>query len=272
MYSLYLHCQEQEAELLSAELWDEGASGIQEDTLPGARCLLRAWFEDPAGLLQRFAPFDPRIESEPEVDWEEVCRQAWQPFELGRRLYMAPEWDENPTPRGRLRLTIHPGQALGSGAHPATQLCLEALESYLRPADTVLDVGTGSGILASAAVLLGARRAIGCDIDYPSVAIARSNLFHDSVPPLLFAGSTRSVRSASVDLLVANINAVTHETLAAEYARICRGTLVLSGFPDRHLKRVSEALAAEGFAVSATLLRQEWICLILCKDALSSPL
>lgn len=269
MYSLYLECPEQEAELLSAELWDEGASGIQEDPLPGSRCLLRAWFDDPTGLLQRFATFHPRLESEPDIDWEAACRQAWQPFNLGSRLYLAPEWDENPTPRGRLRLTIHPGQALGSGAHPATQLCLEALESHLRPADTVLDVGTGSGILASAAVLLGARRAIGCDIDFHSVAIARSNLFHDAVPPLLFAGSTRAVRTSSIDILVANINAVTHETLAAEYARLTRRTLILSGFPDRHAARVSRSLAAAGFTVRATLARQEWICLVLCKEEAS---
>lgn len=269
MYSLFLECPEQEAELLSAELWEEGATGIQEDPLPGARCQLRAWFEDPTGLLARFAPFQPRLESEPEIDWEAACRQAWQPFNLGRRLYLAPEWDENPTPRGRLRLTIHPGQALGSGAHPATQLCLEALETSLRGGDTVLDVGTGSGILASAAVLLGARRAIGCDIDYHSVAIARSNLFHDSVPPLLFAGSTRAVRSASIDIAVANINAVTHETLAREYARVCRRRLVLSGFPDRHTPRVAAALKDCGFSVADTLTRQEWNCLVLCREETS---
>lgn len=269
MYSLFLQCPEQEAELLSAELWEEGATGIQEDPLPGARCQLRAWFEDPTGLVQRFASFQPRLESEPDIDWEAACRQAWQPFNLGRRLYLAPEWDENPTPRGRLRLTIHPGQALGSGAHPATQLCLEALESRLRAADTVLDVGTGSGILASAAVLLGARRAIGCDIDFHSVSVARSNLFHDAVPPLLFAGSTRAVRSGSIDVLVANINAVTHETLAREYARVCRRALILSGFPDRHAARVSAALDGSGFSTLDTLSRQEWICLVLCKEETS---
>ncbi len=269
MYSLFLECPEQEAELLSAELWDEGATGIQEDPLPGSRCLLRAWFDDPTGLLQRFAPFHPRLESEPVIDWEAACRQAWQPFNLGRRLYLAPEWDENPTPRGRLRLTIHPGQALGTGAHAATQLCLEALEAQLRESDTVLDIGTGSGILASAAVLLGARRAIGCDIDFHSVSIARSNLFHDSVPPLLFTGSTRAVRSASIDVLVANINAVTHEALAREYARLCRRTRILSGFPDRHCPRVADALAACGCATVETLTRQEWICLVLCKEETS---
>lgn len=263
MYSLYLECAEQESELLSADLWEHGATGIQEDALPNARCLLRAWFDEPGRLLDQFAPFNPRIEPEPDVDWEAACRQAWRAFDVGRRLHLAPEWDEDPTPRGRLRLTIHPGQALGSGAHPATQLCLEALEATLLPADTVLDVGTGSGILLAAASLLGARRAIGCDIDQASVAIARANLIADAVPPLLFAGSTRALPALSVDVIVANINAVTHAHLAPEYARLARRVLIVSGFPTRQAEPTTGALAQHGFSLAGTLSREDWTCLIL---------
>ena len=265
MYSLYLDCTETECELLSAELWEEGASGIQEETVDAAHRRLRAWFEDPSGLLQRFSPYQPRLEAEPEVDWELASRQAWQPFEVGRRFYLAPEWDESRTPAGRLRLTIHPGLALGTGAHPATQLCLEALETHLRPGDSVLDVGTGSGILLSAVSLLGAGHTAGCDIELESVSVAHCNLLADSLPPHVFAGSTRAVRPQCVDLLVANINAITHEALAAEYARISRRDLILSGFPDRHSPRVAAALAARGFQPKASLTSQEWACLILTK-------
>ncbi len=264
MFSLYLECDEQEAEILSAELWEEGASGIQEDSLPGSRCQLRAWFEDASGLLKRFSGFQPRIEQDPDIDWEAASRQAWQPFEVGRRFYLAPEWDENPTPRGRLRLTIHPGQALGTGAHPATQLCLEAMEQHVRAGDTVLDVGAGSGILTAGAHLLGARWAVGCDVDAESVLIARNNLMADAVPPLVFAGSTRALRTQSVSIVVANINAVTHESLASEYARISRHALILSGFPDRHASRVVAALRPFGFSAAHTLTSNEWICLVLC--------
>jgi ribosomal protein L11 methyltransferase len=266
MYSLYLECLEVEAELLSSELWDEGATGIQEEALVGARCQLRAWFEDPAGLLQRFATFGPRIELEPDVDWEAESRQAWQPFPVGRRLYLAPEWDESATPAGRIRLTIHPGQALGTGAHPATQLCLEALETHLLASDVVLDVGAGTGILASAAHHLGARHVMGCDIDFDSISVARCNLLSDGLPPHVFAGSTRAVRSQSIDLLLANINAVTHQTLAGEYARIARRCLILSGFPDRHSAKVSEALARFGFKAVQTLTKNEWVALVLCNE------
>ncbi len=269
MYSLFVDCADSEVEMLSAELWEEGATGIQEDSLPAARCRLRAWFEDPAGLLQRFEQYRPRVEADPEIDWETATRQAWQPFSVGRRLYLAPEWDEGPTPRGRIRLTIHPGEALGTGAHPATQLCLEALEAHVQPRDWVLDLGTGSGILTAAAWHLGARHAFGCDIDLHSVYVAHRNLLADGLPPHLFAGSTRAIRTQSVDLVAANINAFTHQTLAAEYARISRRLLILSGFPDRNCAKVAEALQPFGYHVLDTLTRNEWICLTLCNAATS---
>lgn len=234
--------------------------------MTGARCQLRAWFEDPSGLLQRFETFGPRLESEADVDWEAESRQAWQPFAVGRRFYLAPEWDESATPAGRVRLTIHPGQALGTGAHPATQLCLESMETHLQSRDVVLDVGAGSGILMSAAHHLGARHVMGCDIDFDSISIARCNLLSDALPPHVFAGSTRAVRSQSVDLLMANINAVTHQTLAGEYARIARRCLILSGFPDRHSAKVSAALEKFGFTPVQTVTRNEWVALVLCND------
>lgn len=261
MYSLMVECAESEGELLSAELWDAGATGIQEEPLPGERCRLRAWFDAADGLEQRFAAHGAHLAEEPEVDWEAACRQAWQPFTLGERLYLAPEWDESRTPRGRLRLIIHPGQALGTGAHPATQLALLALEAELRRGDTVLDVGTGSGILTAAALLLGARCAHGCDIDEASVSVARTNLLADAVPGHVFAGSTRAVRSKAVDVVVANINAVTHEMLAGEYARLARRAVIVTGFPDPHMERVARALSSHGFTLAEPRRDGEWVAL-----------
>lgn len=264
MYSLYLECAEPDAEILSAELWARGAAGIQEEPLPGARCLLRAFFDEPGGLLEHFAAFGPRLELEPETDWEAVCRQAWQPMAVGRRLYLAPEWDTSATPAGRIRLIIHPGQALGSGAHPATQLCLEAMERYLCGGDSMLDVGTGSGLLAAAAALLGARRVVGCDIDFDALRSARANLESGSLAALLFAGSVRAVRAGAFDAVAANINAATHESLAAEYARIRPRTLILSGIAGPQVSWVLGTLLPRGFALQAALEREEWRCLVLC--------
>jgi ribosomal protein L11 methyltransferase len=264
MFSLVLTCSENEAELLSAELWEQGATGIEETSLPGSRCQVRAYFENPEGLAEAFAAFDGHLEKVPEVDWELVSRQAWPAFPLGSRLYLAPEWDESATPAGRLRLVVHPGQALGTGAHPATQLCLEALDAWLRPGQSVLDVGTGSGILVSAALLLGARMAVGCDIDSSSLEVARRNLQADGRMAALFCGSARAVRPGAFDVVVANINAAAHESLAEEYARLAPLLLILSGFPERGRPRVEEAMGRLGFITESSLAKDDWRCLILC--------
>jgi ribosomal protein L11 methyltransferase len=269
MHSLLFECAEAEAEFLSAELWEQGAVGIQEDPLPGGRCRLRAWFEHHDGLLERFHRFGPELFHEPERDWIEHSRQAWQPFALGRRLYLAPEWDESPTPPGRLRLTVHPGLALGTGAHAATQLCLEALEQQLHRGESLLDVGTGSGILAAAAIVLGAGFTAGCDIDAEAPPIARRNLLNDGMPARFFTGSTRALRDASFDVLTANINAATHRAAAAEYARVAKRLLILSGFPERHEAGVLEAFSPYCFSLQARLQREEWVCLSLLRDGIA---
>ena len=130
---------------------------------------LRAFFaDDPEAesLLQRFAGFSPELREEKPTDWEQVTRDAWPPLCVGERFYLVAPWDDAaPTPPGRLRLKIYPGMACGTGRHPATQLCLQAIERYVQPGACVLDVGSGSGILSDASRLVGAGSVVGCDID-----------------------------------------------------------------------------------------------------------
>jgi ribosomal protein L11 methyltransferase len=265
VFSLTLECPKSEAELISAELWDAGARGIQEEDQPGGGCRLRAWFTCAEGLMERFFAFQPRIERERETDWEAVARQAWQPHAVGERFWLAPEWDESQVPAGRLRLTIHPGLALGTGAHPATQLCLMAMERHLSAGEFVLDVGTGSGILVSGALLLGARAA-GCDIEHDAVSVAKENLRVDGRAALLFTGSLRAVRAGAADVIVANINAAAHQTLMAEYRRVARRLLIVSGLPPRHKARVLEAAAEHGWRLVDEIEKEEWECVALCKE------
>jgi ribosomal protein L11 methyltransferase len=264
MYVLTLECREAEAEIVSAELWDCGATGILEESATAERCRLRAWFAGADGLIEKFAAFSPMLAEEADRDWEAESRQAWQPFCVGRTLYLAPEWDESPAPKGRYRLTVHPGLALGTGAHAATQLALMALEDHMRMGESVLDVGTGSGILAEAAMLLGAGKAVGCDIDGDAVAIARRNLTTDGVSPRVFTGSLRSVKDAAVDLLVANINAETHAMLAAEYARVARRAVIVSGYELRDEERVVRAMTAQGLRAAGRAEADGWVCLLFC--------
>ena len=117
-------------------------------------------------------------------------------MEVGERFFLVPEWRDDPAPPGRFRIAVNPGMAFGTGVHETTQLCIEALERVVRPGIAVLDVGTGSGILAQAARLLGAAKVYACDIDPVAVAIAGNG----------FIGSVNAVASAKVDVVVANIS------------------------------------------------------------------
>jgi len=232
VFSVWIEVRDEERDLVIANLWEAGATGITEEE--GA---LRAFFgpESDRGLLARdFREYRPEFQDEDDYDWVGHARSQWRPFAVGERFYLVPDWLDDPAPEGRFRLRMHPGLACGTGTHPATRLCLMAMERHIRPGESVLDVGTGAGILADAARLLGASPVVGCDIEHNSTAVARGNL--DSAIGL-FTGSARSVRDSAVDWAVCNLNAVTLATLKSELPRIARG-LILSGFTEEELPKV----------------------------------
>jgi len=231
MFSLEIDSSDEGRDLLIAELWDLGSAGIIE--LGDTR--VRAFFEadaDHAALRARYP--DAAIREEPDHDWVVEARELLAPMEVGRRFFLVPEWRSDPAPPGRFRITVNPGMAFGTGVHETTRLCLEALEEFVKPGMAVLDVGTGSGILANAARLLGASRVIACDIDEDAVRIACQG----------FVGSADAVRSASVDLVVANISPEVIIALAPELTRVQRpgGTLIASGFNASEVDQVKAAL------------------------------
>jgi len=231
MFSLEIECDLADRDLLIAELWEQGSAGIVE--LDARR--VRAFFEDGADreALLVLYPGASLREEEPR-DWVAAARDLLQPMEVGRRFFLVPEWRDDPAPPGRFRIVVNPGMAFGTGHHETTRLCLEALEDYVKPGATVLDVGTGSGILAQAARLLGAGKAVGCDTDAVAVEIAGSG----------FVGSVDAVRAQSVDVVVANITPQTIIALAPDFRRVLRpgGVLLASGFEGREVEQVSAAL------------------------------
>jgi ribosomal protein L11 methyltransferase len=176
---------------------------------------LEAFFEDRA-VAARFG--DP-VECD-STDWVQQTYDAWPPILVGEKFFVAAPWRTDPTPPGRFRLEVNPGLQCGTGQHPCTRLCLEAMEREVKPGDSVLDVGTGSGILSIAAKLLGAGRVIACDID-PEAAKA--------VP--FFVGSADAVRDDAFDIVVANISDEVLGSLRADFERVARRR-ILSGFQD----------------------------------------
>jgi len=242
MHILELECRPAEAENLVAELWSRGVAGIQEHDTPDGRCIMAAYFEVPIDTAP-FERYSPRWRASEEQDWVEVARSKWTPLTVGQRFYLVPEWSAEPAPPGRLRLAMRPGRACGTGWAVPTQLVLELMEKVVKPGATVLDVGTGAGILSSAAALLGAGRIYACDIDHEATVIAAQRFRDENIGVRVFTGSLRSVRDASVDIVLANLNAVTLIDLAADLERIRArgGALVLGGFKDRDLARIERA-------------------------------
>jgi len=193
-----------------ADLYEAGTSGIIEHD-----GWLEAFFED-RETAARFG--EPRPADS--TDWVQHTYDAWPPLLVGERFFVVAPWRTEPAPPGRLRLEINPGLQCGTGQHPCTRLCLAAMERMIRPGDSVLDVGTGSGILATAAKLLGAGRVAACDIDADAARV---------VP--FFIGSVDAVRSNSFDVVVANINESVIEDLKPEFERVA-ARRILSGFQD----------------------------------------
>jgi ribosomal protein L11 methyltransferase len=189
--------------------------------------LLRAC--DAAGLS--VPPHELR--SVPDEDWVAKSRAQFAPIHVSARLWIVPSWHVPPEPDA-INLVLDPGLAFGTGDHPSTRLCLQWLDRIIGGGETVLDYGCGSGILAIAALKLGARRAVGVDIDPDAVAAARANArrnrvegrFLDGLAPLTF----------TADVVVANILANPLKLLAPLLASRMRrgGRLALSGIlPDQ---------------------------------------
>lgn len=249
-----------------AELWEAGTTGITEESDS-----LRAFFDDDcdtAALERRFANYHPAIEPEEDRDWVKESQDRWEPFAVGERFFLVPEWRDDPAPEGRLRLTTYPGMACGTGTHPATQLCLIAMEKHLRAAESVLDVGTGSGILAQAAVLLGADRVAACDIEHDAALIALANFRKTGAGVGVFTGSLRSVRTGSFDLAVANLNAATLTRIGDEMKRVA-SRLILSGFREDEIDRVVRSLDVE---IVDVLTLDDWACVVAGGHKNLSPL
>jgi ribosomal protein L11 methyltransferase len=231
LFSLEIECDPEDRELLIADLWEHRSAGIVELS----RARVRAFFEDSedrSALLMLFP--GASVREEEDRDWVQSARDLLQPMEVGARFFLVPEWRDDPTPAGRFRIPVNPGMAFGTGAHETTQLCLEALEEFVKPGISVLDVGTGSGILAQAATLLGAGRVYACDTDPVAVEIARNG----------FIGSVDAVAAGSADLVVANISPEAIVQLAPDLVRVLRpgGVLLASGLEMPEVEQVKRAL------------------------------
>ena len=261
MYSLRLTCTSQEVDYLSAELWEAGTAGICEIPDGNGKVTLIAGFEGQPckDLLEQFARYAPHWVPEAETDWVAATEQAWPGRAVGTRLFLAAPWCSTATPAARKRVVHNPGMASGTGEHACTQLALEALEKLVTPLSKVADIGTGSGILALAARLLGAPAALGIDLDESALQIARENFGLNDLQIDLVAGSVDCIRAESFSIVVANINATVLLSVADDLLGIVRpnGWFILTGFGNTELTTIKEIFPAHEIRE-----RDGWCCLI----------
>ena len=228
--------------------------------------------------------YEPQTVSLREEDWATSWQKYYQPIPVGKRLYIVPDWmREEPVPEGRTPLYLDPGLTFGTGAHPTTQLCLELLEEALRPGDRVLDLGCGSGILAIAALMLGATRAIGVDIDPKAADAALENgslngigadrlrvcagdvLADKKLAAKLGPGQNRVVLANIVADVIIPLSAKAGEFLTGD------GVFLCSGIIDGRQDEVRAALESNGFAVTKHLKRDGWHALEARKRLAQRP-
>ena len=211
----------------------------------------------------RAAGLDPAcaydVEPVADQDWVRATQSQFQPVRVSPRLWVVPTWHTPPDP-GAISLIIDPGLAFGTGTHPTTRLCLAWLDANLRGGESVLDYGCGSGILAIAAVKLGAARAAGVDVDPAALLAARHNAMQNRVE-VQFENAGQPA-SAVHDIVLANILANPLKLLAPLLARATRGggRIVLAGILDHQAEAVRDAYR-EWFSMDTTQRDEGWVLL-----------
>jgi ribosomal protein L11 methyltransferase len=232
----------------------------------------RRRLEEALWYLGRIRPLPaPQFRTVQEQDWSQAWKQHYKPILIGARLVVVPAWQESPDP-GRVAVRMDPGMAFGTGTHPTTQLCLELLEACLPTnASSVIDVGCGSGILAVAALKLGAQAALGVDIDAEAVEATQANAELNGVEERLevklgsvteILGGGTTLRRAP--LVLANILApVIIRLLEDGLANLLDpgGVLILSGILDEQTGEVEDALRARGLSVLERRQIADWVAL-----------
>lgn len=203
-------------------------------------------------------------------NWEEAWKKHFGPVRVGRRLLVIPPW-ETPAPgEKRLIVRVNPGMAFGTGTHPSTQLCLAALEDAVRPGDCVVDLGTGSGILAIAAAKLGSGTVVAADIDRLALRVARQNLEDNGLlGKVLLVEADSPAAFTRVDVLVANILAHVIRAMAPSIpaALAPRGTFIGAGIAEGQEPEVIQSLTDAGLRVHRVMHQEAWVALVAFRDA-----
>ena len=287
--SLKLAAGQNEAEVLADALMDAGALSVSiedrdagtaeeapqfgEPGLDDPKAWNRNWvvalldadaaeLPDLPALFARLglpADHEHQIERVEEQDWVRLTQSQFDPIPISQRLWIVPSWHDAPDPEAII-LVLDPGLAFGTGSHPTTRLCLQWLEANLRGGESVLDYGCGSGILAIAAVKLGAGPVVGVDVDTQAVTSSRDNAARNQAEARFCLPDTAS--AGQFDVLVANILTNPLKALMPLLAARVKpgGRIALSGILAEQAEEVM-ALYGQAFAMRLWQEEEGWVCL-----------
>ncbi len=258
---------------IAPDVWDEG------EVPPPQSLTLRAYLPDDSRLeaVQRqleaalghmslmYPMPKPQYRRLKEEDWEQAWKSHYTPVRVGRRLLIRPLWVDVELAAGDIEIALDPGMAFGTGAHPTTQLCLAALEDRVQPAQDILDLGCGSGILSIAAAKLGARRVLALDTDAIAIQATRENAASNGVADKIIAqqGSLAAVKTSArrFDLVVVNILARVILKLAEnrldETVRP-GGMAIFSGIIETQVEEVEAALRQTSLRPCVRRQKGDW--------------
>ena len=264
-------------------LFDRYGHGMSMEVLGANQVILRTYL--PSTSRQRFAHIEVGVNLcsilhplgelqvqplEDDADWQNAWKSHFNLLKLGQHLVIKPSWiDYEPEPEDRV-IDLDPGLAFGTGYHPTTYTCLEALERLVHPGAAVLDLGTGSGILTIAAIKLGAGEVLALDTDPVAVKAARQNFRHselgDKVTVAQGSLPHRLAAEGHYDLALANISARVIKERAGSLLPVLgpEGRLIASGIIDEQRAVAEEALVEVGFVIEEVCQREDWVTLICC--------
>ncbi len=202
-----------------------------------------------------------------EEDWATAWKQYYHPVKISERFTIVPTWEDyTPVSTDELIIELDPGMAFGTGTHPTTVMCLQALEKVVKKGNTVVDVGTGSGVLSIGAAMLGAKSVHALDLDEVAVRSAQENIQLNKVENIVevFHGNLLDTVKEPADVVVANILAEIIMSFTDDAFSIVKpgGVYVTSGIIGAKKDDVKAALEASGFQIEEVLMMEDWVAII----------
>jgi len=203
-----------------------------------------------------------------EEEWATAWKKYYNPVKISERFTVVPTWEEyTPVNSDELIIELDPGMAFGTGTHPTTVLCIQALERTVKSGDKVIDVGTGSGVLSIAAALLGAESIRAYDLDEVAVKAAKLNIKLNKVQDRAEVAQNNlldGIDSQSADVIVANILAEVIVRFTSDASRVLKpgGIFITSGIIQAKKDLVTDALINDGFTIKETMLMEDWVAII----------